>query len=243
MKKKRLLKNRQMNPTRIIAVTFAAIILVGTLLLMLPISSRDGQPCQFLPALFTATSATCVTGLVMYDTFSQWSAFGQTVIITLIELGGLGFMSAASIVIFLFRRKVGLKQRMMMAQAISVDDMQSVVKLQKWVILGSLAIQACGALVLFLRFLPEFGLGKAAAWGVFHAISAFCNAGFDIWGYIEPGQSAAVFNNDPVVMITLMAIVVLGGLGFLVWEEVVRVKNFRKYSVYTKLVLISTGVM
>ena len=243
MKKKKLFKSRQMNPTRIIAVTFAVIILLGALLLMLPVSSRNGVSCGFLPALFTATSATCVTGLVMYDTFSQWSTFGQVVIISLIEIGGLGFMSAASVVIFLFRRKIGLRQRMIMAQAISVDDMQSVVKLQKWVLLGSLSIQACGALVLFLRFLPEYGIGRAAAWGVFHAISAFCNAGFDIWGYLEPGQSAAVFNHDPVVMITLMVIVLLGGLGFLVWEEVVRVKKFRKFSVYTKLVLISTAVL
>lgn len=236
-------KNRQLNPTRMIALTFAFIILLGAVLLALPIASRNGVSCGFRPALFTATSATCVTGLVLYDTWSQWSAFGQVVIITLIEVGGLGFMSAASVIIFLFRRKVGLRQRMMMAQAISVDDMQSVVKLQKWVILGSLSIQACAALILFFRFLPEYGVAKSAVWGGFHAVSAFCNAGFDIWGSIAPGQSAAVFNNDPVVMITLMFLIVLGGLGFLVWEEVVRVRHFRKFSVYTKLVLVSTVVL
>ncbi len=235
------IKNRQHNPTRIIAVTFAAIILLGTVLLSLPAASRDGVSCGFRPALFTATSATCVTGLVLYDTWTQWSTFGQIVIITLIEVGGLGFMSAASLVIFLFRRKIGLRQRMIMAQAISVDDMQSVVKLQKWVILGSLSIQACGALILFFRFLPDYGAVQAIAWGVFHAISAFCNAGFDIFGSIAPGQSAAVWNHDPVVMITLMVIVVLGGLGFLVWEEIVRVKRFKNFSVYTKLVLLTTG--
>ena len=232
-----------MNPTRIIAVCFAAIILLGTVLLMLPTASRDGSSCPLVKALFTATSATCVTGLVMADTWSQWSTFGQIVIITLIEIGGLGFMSAASAVVFLFRRKIGLRQRMIMAQAISVDDMQSVVKLQKWVILGSLIIQACGALILFFRFLPEYGLGRAAAWGAFHAISAFCNAGFDIFGSLGPGQSVAVFNGDPVVILTLCALVILGGLGFLVWEEVFRVRRFKKFSVYTKLVLISTGVL
>lgn len=240
---KKKTKNRQMNPTRTIAVTFAAIILLGAVLLTLPISSRDGVSCGFRPALFTATSATCVTGLVMYDTWSQWSTFGQVVIITLIEIGGLGFMSAASVVFFLFRRKVGLKQRMIMAQAISVDDMQSVVKIQKWVLLGSLSIQTCGALILFFCFLPERGVAQAAAWGAFHAISAFCNAGFDIFGSIGPGQSVAVFNHDPIVLITLMALVVLGGLGFLVWEEIVRVKRFNKFSVYTKLVLITTAVL
>ena len=240
---KKKTKNRPMNPTRTIAVTFAAIILLGAVLLTLPISSRDGVSCGFRPALFTATSATCVTGLVMYDTWSQWSTFGQVVIITLIEIGGLGFMSAASVVFFLFRRKVGLKQRMIMAQAISVDDMQSVVKIQKWVLLGSLCIQTCGALILFFCFLPERGVAQAAAWGAFHAISAFCNAGFDIFGSIGPGQSVAVFNHDPIVLITLMALVVLGGLGFLVWEEIVRVKRFKKFSVYTKLVLITTAVL
>lgn len=236
-------KTRQTNPTRIIALSFAGIILLGTLLLMLPVSSRSGTSCPLLTALFTATSATCVTGLVMADTWSQWSAFGQVVIILLIEIGGLGFMSAASAVIFLFRRKIGLRQRMIMAQAISMDDMQSVVKLQKWVILGSLCIQACGAIILFCRFLPQYGPGRAAAWGAFHAISAFCNAGFDIFGSIEPGQSVAVFNDDPIVLLTLAGLVILGGLGFLVWEEVTRVKRFKKFSVYTKLVLISTAVL
>ncbi len=242
-KKKKIVKSRQMNPTRIIAVTFAAIILLGTVLLMLPVSSRDGESCSLLKALFTATSATCVTGLVLADTWSQWSAFGQVVIISLIEIGGLGFMSAASVVIFMFRRKIGLRQRMIMAQAISVDDMQSVVKLQKWVILGSLTIQACGALILFCRFLPEYGPGRAAAWGAFHAISAFCNAGFDILGSLGPGESMAVFNHDPIVLLTLCGLVVLGGLGFLVWEEVIRVRRFKKFSVYTKLVLVSTAVL
>lgn len=238
--KKTKIKNRNHNPTRIIAVTFLAIILLGTLLLMLPVASRSGISCGFRPALFTATSATCVTGLTVYDTGTQWSAFGQVVIITLIEIGGLGFMSAASMVLFLFRRKLGLRQRMVMAQAMSVEDMQNVIKLQKLVVLGSLSIQACGALVLFLRFLPQFGVGRSVAFGVFHAISAFCNAGFDILGN---GDSIAALNGDPVVMITLMALVLVGGLGFFVWEEVVRIRSFRKFSVYTKLVLLATVVL
>ena len=230
-------------PTQIIAITFAAIILLGTLLLTLPAASRDGVSCGFRPALFTATSATCVTGLVMYDTWSQWSSFGQTVIICLIEIGGLGFMSAASLFVFLFRRKVGLKQRMLMAQAMSMDEMSDVVKLQKWVLLGSLAIQLAGALVLMAWFWPAYGFHQAAVWGVFHSISAFCNAGFDIFGSIAPGMSLITFNADPVVCITLMALVVLGGLGFFVWEELVRLHSFKKFSIYTKLVLITTGVL
>ncbi|MBO5078792.1 MAG: potassium uptake protein, TrkH family [Oscillospiraceae bacterium] len=237
------MKKRSRSPTRIIALTFAAIILAGALLLTLPAASRDGISCGFRPALFTATSATCVTGLVLYDTWTQWSGFGQIVILSLIEIGGLGFMSAASLFVFLLRRKVGLRQRMLMAQALSVDDMQSVVKLQKWVLIGSICIQLAGALVLFFRFLPHYGVANAAKWGVFHGISAFCNAGFDIFGCIEPGASIAMFNQDPVVCLTLAVLVILGGLGFFVWEEVVRLRSFKRFSVYTKLVLLTTGVL
>ena len=237
------LNHRKLMPTQIIAITFAAIIVLGTALLMLPAASRAGVSCGFRPALFTATSATCVTGLVLYDTWSQFSSFGQTVIICLIEIGGLGFMSAASLFVFLFRRKVGLKQRMILAQTLSVDEMSDVVKLQKWVLLGSLSIQLAGALVLMLRFLPGYGFRQALVWGVFHSISAFCNAGFDIFGKIAPGMSLITFNADPVVCITLMVLVVLGGLGFFVWEELVRLHNFKKFSVYTKLVLVTTAVL
>lgn len=233
----------KLSPTQIIAITFAVIILVGTLLLLLPISSRNGQSAGVMTSLFTATSATCVTGLVLADTWTQWSGFGQTVIILLIEVGGLGFMSVASLLIFALRKKIGLKQRMVMAQALSVNEMESVVRLQKWVLLGSLIIQLTGASVLFLRFLPQFGAKQAAIWGVFHAVSAFCNAGFDIMGKIAPGANMIVFNNDPVVLITLMMLIVIGGLGFFVWEEVVTVHSFKKFSVYTKLVLIATGVL
>ena len=227
-------------PTQIIALVFAAIILVGTALLMLPAATKDGKGCGFLDALFTATSATCVTGLVRFDTGSHFTAFGQAVIITMIEVGGLGFMSMASLVVLALRRKVGLKQRMLMAQALSMDEMDSVVSLQKWVLGGSLGIQFAAALVLFLRFLPKFGVGKAAWYGVFHAISAFCNAGFDIFGY---GDSLVKWNSDPLVCIVLMELVAVGGLGFFVWEEVVRVRKFKNFSVYTKLVLLSSLVL
>lgn len=237
---KRKKHGQKLSPTQMIATVFAAIILVGTLLLMLPAASRDGQGCGFLDALFTATSATCVTGLVRFDTGTQWTLFGQAVILVMIELGGLGFMSVASLVVFALRRKVGLKQRLVMAQALSLDEMDGVVALQKWVLGGSLSIQAVAALILFARFVPMFGAGKAAWYGVFHAVSAFCNAGFDVFGY---GDSIVRFNNDPVVCVTLMALVVVGGLGFFVWEEVVRLRSFRKFSVYTKLVLLSTLVL
>ena len=236
-------KTRAISPTKIIALAFAAIILTGAILLSLPAASRSGESCGFRPALFTATSATCVTGLVLYDTFTQWSGFGQIVIISLIELGGLGFMSAASLVIFLLRKKIGLKQRMVMAQALSLTDMEGIVRLQKLVLFGSLGIQATGALILFVRFLPEYGVWAAAKWGVFHAISAFCNAGFDVFGCITPGTSLMEFNSDPVVLITLGVLVIVGGLGFLVWQEIVTVRRFKKFSVYTKLVLVTSAAL
>jgi len=229
-----------LSPTQTIAITFAVIILIGALLLTLPVASRSGESCGFLPSLFTATSATCVTGLVMFDTWTQWSGFGQAVILCMIEIGGLGFMTAASFVIFLLRKKVGLKQRLVMAQALSVNDMDGIVRLQKYVLCGSLGIQFAGALILFFRFLPEFGCVQALKWSVFHSVSAFCNAGFDIFGVLEPGSSLMVWNSDPLVLLTLGALVVLGGLGFFVWEEVVRVHSWKKFSVYTKLVLLAT---
>ena len=233
-------RSRATNPTKIIALAFAMIILLGAGLLMLPVSSRDGVSCGFHPALFTATSATCVTGLVLYDTWTQWSGFGQVVIITLIEIGGLGFMSIASMVIFLFRKKVGLRQRMVMAQALSVTDMEGVVRLQKLVLLGSLSIQGIGALILTLHFLPEYGFATALKWGTFHAISGFCNAGFDIFGCITSGNSLIELNSDPVLLLTLSALVVIGSLGFLVWQEIIVQRRWKKFSVYTKLVLLMT---
>ncbi len=232
--------SKSLSTTRIIALVFVGLILLGTLLLMLPVASRSGQSCGFTTALFTATSATCVTGLVLHDTFTQWSGFGQVVIICLIQIGGLGFMSVATLVVFMLRRKIGLKQRMVMAQALSLNDMAGVVRLQKWVIVGSLSIEAAGALILILHFLPDYGFVTALKWGVFHAISAFCNAGFDIVGCITPGASLMEFNSDPVVLLTLGALVVIGGLGFLVWEEVVSFPKRKKLSVYARLVLVTS---
>ena len=233
-------RGRAMSPTRVVAVAFALIILTGGLLLTLPAAAQDGQSHGFLTGLFTATSATCVTGLVLGDTWTLWSGFGQIVILCLIEIGGLGFMSVASTIIFLLRRKLGLRHRMVMAQSLSVSDMASVVRLQKWAILGSIAIQLTGALILTLRFWPDFGLEQAVIWGIFHAVSAFCNAGFDIFGKIAPNASLIIFNNDPGVCITIMALIGVGGLGLIVGDELVRGRNFRQFSVYTRMVLIGT---
>lgn len=232
-----------MSATKLVALCFLGIILLGTGLLMLPVSSRSGEPCQFLPALFTATSATCVTGLTPFDTWTQWSGFGQVVLLCLIEIGGLGFMSAATLVIFLFRRKVGLRQRMLIAQALSLNEMDGVVRLQRMVIFGSLGFEAAGALILTLWFWPQYGFVRALRWGVFHSISAFCNAGFDIFGSMDPGSSLLLFQNDPVVLLTLGALVVLGGLGFLVWQDIAEKRSWKKLSVYSRLVLLATAML
>ncbi len=236
-------RSSAISPTKIIAMVFAALILCGTLLLMLPGASRDGQACDFLSALFTATSATCVTGLTMFDTYTQWSGFGQLVIITMIQIGGLGFMSAATLFVFLLRKRIGLKQRLVMAQALSVTDMDGIVKLQKTVLVGSFGIEAIGTVILTLHFWPEYGFLQGLKWGAFHSISAFCNAGFDIFGCITSGNSLIALNSDPVVLLTLGGLVVIGGLGFLVWQDIATHRSFRKISVYSRLVLVATATL
>ena len=236
-------QGRPLSPMKIIAAAFAAIILSGAFLLTLPAASRSGQRCPFLPALFTATSAACVTGLTPFDTYTQWSGFGQGVLLALIEVGGLGFMSVATLFIFLLRKRIGLKQRLVMAQALSVNDMEGVVRLQRTVIVGSLSVEGIGAAILTAYFWPRFGFSRALWLGVFHSVSAFCNAGFDIFGFLEPGASLMIFQDDPVVLLTLGALVVIGGLGFLVWEELAERKPFRRMTVYTRLVLCATAAL
>lgn len=236
-------QGRPLSATKIIAVGFALVIAVGTLLLSLPAASRDGESCGVLAALFTATSATCVTGLSLFDSWTQWSGFGQGVLLTLIEIGGLGFMSAATMVVFLLKRKVGLKHRMMIAQAFSVSDMDGVVRLQKNVLVGSLSVELAGAAILTLRFWPQYGFGRALKWGVFHSVSAFCNAGFDIFGELEPGSSLMLFQSDPIVLLTLSALIVVGGLGFVVWDELMNHQKNRPFTVYTRLVLVATFLL
>lgn len=236
------MKNRpkSLSATKIIAIAFAAIIFLGACLLNLPAASRSGESSGFLTALFTATSATCVTGLVVQDTWLQWSGFGQCVILLLIQVGGLGFMSAATLLVFLLRKRIGLKQRLVMAQALSISDMDGIVRLQKTVLVGSFLIEGIGALILFIRFLPEYGLGNALRWSVFHSVSAFCNAGFDIFGVLQPDAGLILFQSDPVVLLTLCCLIVIGGLGFLVWQEVQQKRSFRRLSVYARLVLLTT---
>ncbi|MGM9557492.1 MAG: TrkH family potassium uptake protein [Oscillospiraceae bacterium] len=232
---------RRMRPAQIIVLVFLAIILLGAALLMLPAASESGQPTDFLTALFTATSATCVTGLIVVDTGVYWSAFGKTVILIMIQIGGLGFMTIASIFFFALRQKIGLKQRLVLSQAFSMDDMSGIVRFVKNVLLGTLVVEGAGAVVLCLRFWPEFGFLRALKYGVFHSISAFCNAGFDILGDLEAGGSLCRYVADPVVNITVMLLIVIGGLGFAVWGDVRKNRRFSRLTVYTRLVLLITA--
>ena len=233
---------RSVSISRIMALTFLGIIAAGTLLLSLPASSRSGRSAGFLTSLFTATSATCVTGLVMGDTWSLWTPLGQGIILVMIQIGGLGFMSAASIAWFTLRKKIGMRSQMVMAEAIgaSMDDIPAH---QRRLVTRSFAVEGIGALLLTLRFSMDYPLLQALKLGVFHSVSAFCNAGFDIMGFRTPGASLMLYHTDPVVCLVLSALVILGGLGFLVWDEVLRERNFRKWSVYTKLVLCVTAIL
>ena len=219
-------------------------IFLGSVLLSLPVSSRNGESCGAMTAVFTATSATCVTGLSLVDSYSQWSAFGQVVLLGLIQIGGLGYMAFVSVFYFLLRRRIGLRERLVLQQAMALDELEGVVRLVRLMLAGTFLVEGTGALILVLRFLTEYPLKKALWLGVFHAVSAFCNAGFDILGFITPGASLAAYRGDVVINLTLTALIVIGGLGFFVWNDLLmlRQKNHR-LSVHTRLVLRTTGIL
>ena len=235
-------KRRALSIGRITALSFLGIIVCGALLLSLPFASRSGRSTSLITTLFTATSATCVTGLVLADTWSQWSNFGQAVILVMIEIGGLGFMSAASLAYFSFRRKISIQQQLVMAEAIGAS-MDDVVDHQKRLLIRAFIVEGTGAVILTARFLAEFPFPLALKLGVFHSVSAFCNAGFDVLGFIQPGASLIIYQTDPVICLTLSVLVIIGGLGFLVWDEILRERDVKKWSVYARLVVITSGVL
>ena len=232
-----------MRPGRLIVLVFLFIILLGAGLLCLPAASRSGEATPFLTSLFTATSATCVTGLIRVDTGTHWAMFGQVVILLLIQVGGLGFMTIACLFFFALRRKIGLRERMVLAQALGSDSYSGIVSLVRNILRGTAAVEGAGALILFFRFLPEFGFGKALWYGVFHSISAFCNAGFDVLADTDVGGSLCRYATDPVVNFTIMALIIIGGLGFAVWGDIRHNRRFSRMSVYTRLVIIITTVL
>lgn len=238
----RLIRRKGFNGTRMVAGSFAVIILVGALLLTLPFSSNSGEITDFFTCLFTATSATCVTGLVLVDTAVHWSVFGQAVILVMIQLGGLGFMTVITLFSFALRRRIGLSERLVMVSTLNLNDMDGVVRVVRHALMGTFAFEGVGAVILSLRFIPEFGLAGGIWRGLFHAVSAFCNAGFDLMG-ARHGEfsSLTAYASDPAVLLTAGALVIIGGLGFFVWEDIWEHKNWKGLSLYSKLVLGITG--
>lgn len=234
---------RRIRPGQLIVLVFLGIILLGAGLLCLPAAARSGRPTPFLTSLFTATSATCVTGLIRVDTGTHWTMFGQAVILLLIQVGGLGFMTIACLFFFALRRRIGLRQRMVLAQALGSDTYSGIVSLVRNILRGTAAVEGVGALILFFRFLPEFGFGRALWYGVFHSVSAFCNAGFDVLADVDAGGSLCRYVTDPVVNFTIMALIIIGGLGFAVWGDIRHHRRFSRLSVYSRLVVIITTVL
>ena len=231
-------KRRVLRATQVVAISFALVILCGTLLLMLPISSVSGESCGLMTALFTSTSATCVTGLILVDTLSAWTLFGQVVIILLIQIGGLGFMSIIFLMALLVKRKLSLSQRLMAVSNFNLNDMGDIARLVRGALKTTFAFEGIGALILTICFWPRYGVG--AIWkGVFTSISAFCNAGFDIFGTEKIG-SLSTYDDHPVVLLTVTALIACGGLGFFVWEEIKRRRSWRRLSLYSKMVIVMT---
>lgn len=245
MDEKQLKRARHhISQTQFIAYGFLSIIIIGTVLLMLPVSNRDGQAEGFLNCLFTATSASCVTGLVVADTWSQWSLFGQLVILMMIQIGGLGFITIGVFISIILRRKIGLKERGLLQESVNTLQIGGVVRLAKRIIKGTCLFEGLGALLLSLRFIPRYGFGRGLFYGIFHSISAFCNAGFDLMGNQEPYSSFTAYYDDWLVNLVLMSLIIIGGIGFIVWDDLYRNRlHFRKYLLHTKIVLVSTGIL
>ncbi len=239
-----LKRKRPMSQTQFIAFGFFVLIITGAVLLTLPFASKNGRSMDFLGALFTATSASCVTGLVVADTWTQWSLFGQLVIITMIQIGGLGFITIGVYVSILLRRRIGLKMRGLMQESTSALNIGGIVRLAKKIIVGTAIFEGGGALLLAIRFVPQYGFFRGTFYSVFHAVSAFCNAGFDLMGHTGQYNSLSVYYDDWLVNLVIMSLIIIGGIGFVVWDDISRKKlAFGKYLLQTKIVILTTLVL
>lgn len=221
---------------QLIITGFATIILVGAILLSLPISSSTGEATNFLDALFVATSATCVTGLTTVVTATHWSLFGQFVILTLIEVGGLGFMALPVIFYLITRKKVSLGMRILLRQSLNSDNRRGEMSLMIYIMKNAFLIQFAGFILLAIDFIPRYGWGTGVWYSFFHAISAFCNAGFDLFG-----DSLVGFQQNPWVLSIISGLIISGGLGFLVWYDVLTYKKGKRISLHSKIALLVTG--
>ncbi|WP_195575791.1 TrkH family potassium uptake protein [Paenibacillus sp. 1001270B_150601_E10] len=233
-----------LTPPRILAGGFALIILLGSLLLMLPISNANGEVLPFVDALFTATSATCVTGLVVVDTGTNFTMFGQIVIILLIQVGGLGFMTMATLFALAFKKKISLKERLILQEAMNQGSMEGIVRLIRKVLLYALAIEGTAAVLFTIRWAFDMPFGQALYFGIFHAVSFFNNAGFDLFGQVSgPFSSLTSYVGDPLVNIVAMSLIILGGIGFIVLSDLFEYKTKKKFSLHTKVVLSMTSFL
>ncbi len=232
----------RLSSAQIIIIGFAGMILIGTVLLMLPLSTADGQGACFTEALFTATSASCVTGLVVRDTAVYWSPFGQTVILLLIQAGGMGVVTMAIATFLVSGRKISLKQRGTMQESISAHHIGGVVRLTGFILKMTIVFEAAGAAVLSLVFCKEMGFIKGILYGIFHSVSAFCNAGFDLMGNKGEFSSLTSYAASPVVNITIVLLIVIGGIGFMTWDDI-RTRKFRfgRYKMQSKVILVTTA--
>lgn len=229
---------------QVIVFAFLLVILTGALLLMLPVANQNGEATPLQDALFTATSAVCVTGLVIYDTATYWSLFGQIVIMLLIQIGGMGVVTVAVSVAMVSGKKISLMQRSTMQEAIAAPKVGGIVRLTGFILKTSIAVELIGAAIMAPVFCRDFGLGKGLWYALFHSVSAFCNAGFDLMGVRSPFSSLTSYASEPVVCLTIGLLIVVGGIGFLTWEDIkTNGFHFRRYRMQSKVILLTTGVL
>lgn len=230
----------KVNEIQILVLGFLLLIFVGAVLLAMPISSQNGHYTNFIDCVFISTSASCVTGLVTLDTGTHWNYFGQFVILCLIQIGGLGFMSMATLVALLMGRRITLKERLVIQQSLNSFSIQGLVKMSKYLLIFTFLVETAGAVLLATQFIPQFGYKKGIYFGVFHSISAFCNAGIDLIGNF---RSVTSYAENPVIILTIGALIVTGGLGFFVWQDIYNFKTRKKLSLHTRLVIITTLIL
>lgn len=227
-----------------IALGFLLIIAAGTILLMLPIASKSGGSSGFFNAFFTATSSTCVTGLVVVDTYTNWSLFGQVVILLLIQIGGLGFITIGVYFSIFLKRRIGLKERNLIQESMNTLQIGGTVRLVLKIVRYTAVFEGVGALLLMIRFIPQFGIAEGIWYGIFHSISAFCNAGFDLMGKMEPYSSLVMYADDVLVNLVIMSLIIIGGIGFIVWDDIsIHKWKVREYMLHTKIVLAMTFML
>ena len=237
-------KQRHITSFQIIILGFLSMIILGSILLMLPVATRDGKGAVFSDALITATSTVCVTGLVIHDTATYWSIFGQCVILILIQIGGMGIVTVAVSVAMFSGRKIGLMQRSTMQEAVSAHHLGGIVRLTKFILKTTVCIELIGAALLLPTFIRDFGMMRGIWYALFHSVSAFCNAGFDLIGVKEPFSSLTSYSSQPFFNFTVMALIMIGGIGFLTWEDIKNNKfHFRKYRMQSKVILTVTGIL